>query len=117
LTFYSLLQDLVSALRFLSHAVAASEALQESSGTSIMRHRSYKSQVKAFREEWLRSFHPRIFGKTVFKPEDYERMPVFDYRDEPEAACVTRAGAGAAAMASMAALLFRWAERRLQSAQ
>jgi len=107
-------QNLVSAFRFFSPAVLTYEALQDSAGTGLYRHRDYKAQLKAFRQEWLEWFHPRIFKKAALLPADYGAMPAFEYRDEPISEWAGRVAAGAFALLAISAGLLSFASRGLR---
>lgn len=106
-------QSAVSSFRFLSPAVLIYEAMQDSAGTGIFRHRHYKAQLKTFRQQWLVWFHPRIFGKTVLRPADYDAMPRFQYHDETTGDWVTRVTAGTAALIAVSIVLIASTMRRL----
>lgn len=106
-------QDLVSTLRFLSPAVLTYEALQDSAGTGLSRHRHYKSQLKKFRQEWLAYFHPRIFSRLVLRPGDYDAMPQFQYTDEPSGDWIGRIAGGSGVLVAVAAALILLSARSL----
>jgi len=77
-------QDKVKQLRFLSPAIVAQLALNEIAGTSGSRYRDFVAQCEEFRGEWRRFFFARYYNGTQFTAADVDRIPEFQYRDQPE---------------------------------
>jgi ABC-2 type transport system permease protein len=87
-------QALVRSLRFFSPAIVMQEILNDLAGTSLLRYQNFRDQARAFRERWTGFFHPLIFGRMELYPADYDRMPKFEYRNEPQADVFDRVMSG-----------------------
>ncbi|AMV37527.1 ABC transporter permease [Planctomyces sp. SH-PL62] len=98
-------QTLVDRLRFLTPAVAAQEALNDLSGTSLARHQDFLGQVDEYHRAWQEFFIPRIMRRERFAPEDFEAIPVFHFREQPLSAIAPRVAAALAGLTLPAAIL------------
>lgn len=76
-------QGLVDRLRFLTPAVAAQEALNDLSGTSLARHKHFMAQVVEFHKVWQDFFIPRIMRREHFAVADYDAIPSFQFHEQP----------------------------------
>ncbi|MEM7049215.1 MAG: DUF3526 domain-containing protein [Acidobacteriota bacterium] len=104
-------QGLVERWGYASPAVLAQEALIETAGASLWRHRAYASQARTFLAEWHAELAPRIFLGQSLEAADYDRLPQFTFA---EPAVSRRRFAGSVlglALPSLLAFVLAW--RRL----
>lgn len=77
-------EGLVDRFRFLSPALLLQDVLLDIAGTGAARHRRFVAQVDAFRRGWRELFAPRyVEDRPVFTAADYDRLPRFDFVEEP----------------------------------
>lgn len=110
-------QELVRTLGYLSPAILAQEAYNALAGTDLGRHRAFRQQAHAFREEWKAHFLPMIFTKLPMTASEYDRLPHFSFMDEPPAALAGRFGRSLAGLLVPALALGTWALYRLGAAR
>jgi ABC-2 type transport system permease protein len=84
-------EGVVNALGHLSPAILAQRALYDFAGAGADRRRHYLSQAKAYNREWKAHFWPAMFKGTPFSAADYDRLPRFEYREEPAGVAARRA--------------------------
>jgi ABC-2 type transport system permease protein len=74
-------QRIVERARFLSPAILLQDALNDVSGTGLLRHREFVSQVEAYHQRWRDYFVPLVFQRA--RLTDYSRLPGFSFGEEP----------------------------------
>ncbi|MBC8165731.1 MAG: DUF3526 domain-containing protein [Bryobacteraceae bacterium] len=75
-------RELIRKFGWIAPPLLLESALNTASGSSYERHDHYLAQVKDYHKQWQAFFWPRIFEESVVRPEDYDRMPRFQYREE-----------------------------------
>jgi ABC-2 type transport system permease protein len=60
------------------------EALSDIAGTGLARYRRFRDQVAAFHRDWQAFLLPKIFQRALLTRADYDAMPRFSYREEPD---------------------------------
>jgi ABC-2 type transport system permease protein len=108
-------QSLVDRFRFLSPAILAQDALNDIAGTGLARHRHFVSLVEEFHTRWRNYFLPLIVQKAKLTSADYDKLPSFDFQDEPLATVATRTGLGLVILVFVAAILGALGYKRLRS--
>lgn len=83
-------QALADRYRFVSPAIVTQAALYDVAGTGAGRYRHFQLLVDDYHTEWRSFFYPRIFAKDTLGVADYERLPRFEYREEPLPALMRR---------------------------
>jgi ABC-2 type transport system permease protein len=83
-------QALVDRYSYLSPAILMQAALNDIAGTGAARYRHFKQQVEQYHQTWQQFFFPKAFQKVVLTASDYERMPRFQFQEEPGAAVAFR---------------------------
>jgi hypothetical protein len=101
--------------RFTSPALLAGDGLADAAGSGDARHGRFVEQVSAHHATWRAFFEPYIVAGTPF--DAFERLPAFDYHEEPRTALLRRGGvifAGLMVPAlALLALAFHRSNRRL----
>lgn len=110
-------QAAVGRWRFLSPAIAAHEALTDLAGTGYWRHRGFREQVNAFKQTVADFYSPKIHRRESLTLADLDRLPRFQFREEPAALWLVRVGVGLAGMLALASALAVWAWRSLRPAR
>ncbi len=87
-------QNLVKTLQFLSPSIIVQEVVNDIAGTGLNRYAHFRSQVKEFDKAWADFFLPRIYRKESLTPEDFGRIPRFQYKEESTGAIFSRTGFG-----------------------
>jgi ABC-2 type transport system permease protein len=105
-------QRVVDRLRFLSPALLAQDALNEISGTGVIRHRQFLAQVTSYHQAWRAYFVPLIFQKM--RLASYADVPRFTFREEPPSAAAVRVLLGVSGMLVPASLIGAWGLRALR---
>ncbi len=75
--------DFARRLSFLSPPFALQLILEQWAGNDLERNRAFAGQVDAYEQAWREFFGPKIMGLATLVPEDYLRLPVFQFREEP----------------------------------
>ncbi|MCC2642992.1 MAG: uncharacterized protein K0S45_3405 [Nitrospira sp.] len=75
--------DFARRLSFLSPPFALQLILEQWAGNDLKRNRAFARQVDAYEQAWREFFGPKIMGLARLVPEDYLRLPVFQFREEP----------------------------------
>lgn len=75
-------QRVINRYRFLSPAIVMQETLNDIAGTSRQRHELFAQQVRSFMDGWRERYVPLVFRKVSLRPEDYEGVPRFQFREE-----------------------------------
>ncbi|QQS40189.1 MAG: DUF3526 domain-containing protein [Acidobacteriota bacterium] len=96
-------QELVGNLRYLSPAIIAGEATNDIAGTGLNRHKHFRTQVKEFDRSWGEFFVPKIYRLEKLSVEDFDKIPRFEYEEEPVSEVSTRVGLGILALLLMSA--------------
>lgn len=100
-------QNLVKTFRFLSPSIIAQEASNDIAGTGLERFQHFRAQIKEFDRTWSDYFVPRIYRQENLTAADFDRIPRFQYREEPASAIAARVGFGILfLLVASAALLF-----------
>jgi len=110
-------QTLVGRWRFLSPAIAAHEALTDLAGTGYWRHRTFREQVGGLQQAVSEFFTPRIHKREPITMADFDKLPRFEFREEPTHVWIGRVVASLAGMLALAGLLGVWAWRSLRPAR
>ncbi len=110
-------QTAVGQWRFLSPAIAAHEALSDLAGTSYWRHRAFREQVGELRQTVSDFFTPRIHKRAPITMADFDKLPRFEFREEPAGVWMVRVLASLAGMLALAGALGVWAWRSLRPAR
>ncbi len=110
-------QAAVNRWRFVSPAIAAHEALTDLAGTGYWRHRAFRDQVNAFKKSVADFYTPKIHLRQTLTMADFERLPRFEFREEPTAAWLNRTGTGLAGMLAFAGVLGAWTWQRMRPAK
>jgi ABC-2 type transport system permease protein len=87
-------QSLVDRFRFLSPAIVTQAALNDVAGTSVARYRHFLGLVDGFHQTWKSYFNPRIVRKAKLGADDYDRFPIFAFREEPSGVVARRVAIG-----------------------
>jgi ABC-2 type transport system permease protein len=82
----------IDVLRFLSPALLVQGALEDIAGTGEPRYRRYRDQVESLRIAFLEWFGPRVLRQARLAAEDADRIPGWQWEEEPAAAVVSRVG-------------------------
>lgn len=107
-------QALAERYRFLSPAVVAHTALSDLAGTGAPRYRDWLEQVLGFHKSWQDFFIPRAFRREWLTRADFEAIPRYQYRAEPESAVWGRVLVGLLGFAIPTAALVLFAGARLR---
>lgn len=98
-------QAAIDRLGFLSPAILTLEALNEVAGTSVQRHRRFRSLAWTFVEEKKNFFFPMIFARERLAPAQLDALPKFTFTEEPWNEVRRRVLRGIAWLVAGAALL------------
>ncbi|ULA69976.1 MAG: membrane protein of unknown function [Nitrospira sp.] len=74
--------DFARRLSFLSPPFALQLILEQWAGNDLERNRAFAGQVDAYQQAWREFFGPKIMGLATLVPEDYPRLPAFQFREE-----------------------------------
>jgi len=85
-------QRLINRYRILSPDVVMQEALNDVAGTGAARQQSFVLQIKAFMDQWQEFFVPRVMKKMSLTSADYDRLPRFQFQEEPTSLIAVRVG-------------------------
>lgn len=107
-------QAVVGRWRFVSPAIAAQEALTDLAGTGYWRQRAFHDQVDAFKDAVAAFFAPKIHRREPLTSADFEKLPRFEFREEPAAAWRTRVGLSLAGVLGLVLVSGSWAWLRLR---
>ncbi len=110
-------QTAVGQWRFLSPAIAMHEALTDLAGTGYWRHRAFREQVGGLRQSVSDFYTPRIHKREAITMADLDKLPRFEFREEPAGVWMGRVLAGLAGMLALAGALGVWAWRSLRPAR
>ncbi|MDE0454629.1 MAG: ABC transporter permease subunit [Gammaproteobacteria bacterium] len=86
----NLQESLVQRFQFISPAIMMQLALNEISGTSADRYEHFLNQAYDFRVEWSEFFTVKFLQRAPLRPQDYDQLPAFEYREEPFATVLMR---------------------------
>jgi ABC-2 type transport system permease protein len=84
-------QHLAFRAQYVSPAMVTQLIFNDLAGTSDARYRDFLGQVEAFHRSWRGFFYPRILRMATLTERDYDEMPHFTYRAEPDALVARRA--------------------------
>lgn len=87
-------QNLVKKLQFLSPSIIAQEASNDLAGTGLSRYARFHEQAKNFDNSWAEFFLPRIYRTEKLTPEDFDRIPRFEFVEESFASIVRKTAPG-----------------------
>jgi len=107
-------QATVGRWRLASPAIAAYETLTDLAGTGYWRNRAFREQVEEFKGTVSGFFGPKIHRRESLTQADVERLPRFNFREEPAAAWRGRVGLSLAGVLAATALLGGWVWLRLR---
>jgi len=107
-------QALVARYSMLSPAAAAFEGMTTLAGTSQRRHAHFMRQIDTYHKEWKNFFLPRIEASRALTPEDFPRIPVFNWQEEDSDAVRHQALLALAQLLTPTALLLAIACWRLR---
>ena len=110
-------QTAVGRWRFLSPAIAAHETLTDLAGTGYWRHRAFREQVGGLQQAVSAFFTPRIHKGEPITMADIDKLPRFEFREEPAGVWMGRVVASLAGMLALAIALGVWAWRSLRPAR
>ena len=75
--------DFARRLSILSPSFALQLILEQWAGNDLERNREFVRQVDAYEQAWREFFGPKIMGLSRLAPDDYQRLPTFQFREEP----------------------------------
>ncbi len=75
--------DFARRLSILSPSFALQLILEQWAGNDLERNRAFVRQVDAYEQAWREFFGPKIMGLSRLAPDDYQRLPTFQFREEP----------------------------------
>ena len=101
-------QTEVGRWRFLSPAIAMHETLTDLAGTGYWRHRAFREQVGGLRQAVSDFFTPRIHMRESITMADFDKLPRFEFREEPADVWMVRVLASLAGMLALAGALGAW---------
>jgi ABC-2 type transport system permease protein len=107
-------QAMVDRYRFLSPAIVAQAALFDLAGTSSHRYKHFLSLADQFHRAWSAHLLPRIIRREKLIPDDVDRLPRFEFREEPSHQVTSRAAVGLIGLAIPTALIGLLALRALR---
>ena len=110
-------QTAVGYWRFLSPAIAAHEALTDLAGTGYWRYRAFREQVGGLQQAVSAFFTPRIHKRESITMADFDKLPRFEFREEPAGVWMGRVLASLAGMLALTVALGVWAWRSLRPAR
>lgn len=87
-------QALAERYRFLSPAVVTHTALADLAGTGAPRYRDWLGQVLDYHRTWQDFFVPRAFRRQWLTAADFDQIPRYQYRSEPESVVRERVAVG-----------------------
>ena len=87
-------QNLVANYRILSPAVVMQETLNDIAGTSTARQKSYVLQIREHVGALQNFLVPKLMRRETLKAADYDSIPRFQFREEPNAEIARRSGIG-----------------------
>lgn len=110
-------QSAVARWRFLSPAIAAHEALTDLAGTGHWRNHAFREQVGTLRQTVSDFFTPRIHKREPITIADIDKLPRFEFREEPARFLTGRVVASLAGTLALAGALAGWTWRNLRPAR
>jgi len=110
-------QTAVGRWRFVSPAIAAHEALTDLAGTGYWRHRAFREQVGGLQQTVSAFFRPRIHKREPITSADLDKLPRFEFHEEPAGVWMGRVLASLGGMLALAGALGAWAWRNLRPAR
>ena len=110
-------QTAVGQWRFLSPAIATHEALTDLAGTGYWRHRAFREQVGGLQQAVSEFFTPRIHKREPITRADFDKLPRFEFSEEPAGVWMGRVLASLAGMLALAGVLGLLAWRSLRPAR
>jgi ABC-2 type transport system permease protein len=75
-------REWIHTFRWLSPTILTYEALVELAGTGDGRVDRFEREVEAFHARWVAHFEPLIYGDRRLSPEDLDRLPAWEFREE-----------------------------------
>lgn len=78
-------QRAVKRFGFVSPAIVLQDLVDDLAGTSRRRHELFAGQARGFMDDVRAAYAPLVFSKASLQPEDYDRTPRFEFRDETTA--------------------------------
>ncbi len=110
-------QTAVGRWRFVSPAIAAHEALTDLAGTGYWRHRAFREQVGGLRQAVSAFFTPRIHKREPITSADLDKLPRFEFREEPAGVWMGRVLASLGGMLVLSVVLAGLAMMNLRPAR
>jgi ABC-2 type transport system permease protein len=107
-------QTAVGRWRFVSPAIALHEALTDLAGTGYWRYRAFREQVVALRQAVSGFFTPRIHKRELITMADADKLPQFEFREEPANLWMGRVLTSLGGILVLALALSLWAWRNLR---
>jgi ABC-2 type transport system permease protein len=101
----------IDRFRYLSPTMLAHASLLDVAGTSGARHRHFAAEAARFQRQWQAFFEPFLLRVEGLSADDYARMPVFTYAEEPLGASAGRVAAPVLALLLMAGVFALWGAR------
>jgi len=87
-------QDLVERYRFLSPAILTQGALYDLAGTNTYRYHHFLRLTEQYLGDWREYFHPKMLRTVKLTPPDIDRIPRFQFTEEPLETVAWRVAAG-----------------------
>lgn len=110
-------QTAVARWRFVSPAIAVHEALTDLAGTGYWRYRAFREQVDEFKHAVSDFYTPKIHRREALTMADYDLVPRFVFREEPDDDWLRRVGTGLAGIFALCVVLAAWVWRSLRPAR
>ena len=110
-------QTAVGQWRFLSPAIAMHEALTDLAGTGYWRHRAFREQVGRLRQTVSDFYTPRVHKRESITMADLDKLPRFEFREEPTGVWMGRVLASLAGMLALSVGLAALAMMNLRPAR
>jgi ABC-2 type transport system permease protein len=74
---------MIARLSYLSPALLIELALEDVAGSGPNRYHRFREQIDQHVQVWRTWFWPKLFRNSVFRSEDYLRIPQFTFVEEP----------------------------------
>ena len=92
-------------LRFISPAIMAQASLEDIAGSSALRHDHFDEAAEQYHQTFRTFFAERIKAGSRFTLQDFEKIPVFSYREVETSVLLERVGLNIVVMMMLATLL------------
>lgn len=104
-------QSIVARWRFSSPAIAMHETLNDLAGTGHWRNRAFREQVHLLRQAISDFFTPRIHTRQPVRMADIDKLPRFQFKEEPTEFLIRRVALSLTGMLVFSAALSVWTWR------